>query len=56
MGRGRAKLGMFEGDMTNGELEIGQAASQLNHILPAGEIVRQIMNEFNEAKNALMVK
>ena len=56
LGRGRAKLGMYEGDMTNGELEIGQAASQLKHILPAGEIVRQIMTEFNEAKNALMVK
>ena len=56
LGRGRAKLGMFEGDMSNGELEIGQAASQLKHILPAGEIVRQIMTEFNEAKNAVLVK
>ena len=53
LGRGRAKLGMFEGDMSNGELEIGQAASQLKQILPAKEIVNQIMTEFNEAKNAL---
>ena len=53
LGRGRAKLGMFEGDMSNGELEIGQAASQLKQILPAREIVNQIMTEFNEAKNAL---
>ena len=55
LGRGRAKLGMFEGDMSNGELEIGQAASQLKQILPAREIVNQIMTEFNEAKNALTV-
>ena len=53
LGRGRAKLGMFEGDMSSGELEIGQAASQLKHILPAREIVHQIITEFNEAKNAL---
>ena len=55
LGRGRAKLGMFEGDMSNGELEIGQAASQLKQILQAREIVNQIMTEFNEAKNALTV-
>ena len=55
LGKGRAKLGMFEGDMSNGELEIGQAASQLKQILPAREIVNQIMTEFNEAKNALTV-
>ena len=55
LGRGRAKLGMFEGDMSNGELEIGQAASQLKQILPAKEIVNQIMTEFNEAKNTLTV-
>jgi len=55
LGRGRAKLGMFEGDMSNGELEIGQAASQLKQISPAREIVNQIMIEFNEAKNALTV-
>ena len=55
LGRGRAKLGMFEGDMSNGELEIGQAASQLKQILPARVIVNQIMTEFNEAKNALTV-
>ena len=55
LGRGRAKMGMFEGDMSNGELEIGQAASQLKQILPAREIVNQIMTEFNEVKNTLTV-
>ena len=43
--------GMFEGDMIDGELEIGQAASQVNTILPAKEIVNQILEEFKWAKN-----
>ena len=51
LGRGRAKKGMFEGDMIDGELEIGQAASQVNTILPAKEIVNQILEEFKWAKN-----
>ena len=51
LGRGRAKKGMFEGDMIQGELEIGQAASQVNTILPAKEIVNQILEEFKLAKN-----
>ncbi len=51
LGRGRAKKGMFEGDMIYGELEIGQAASQVNNILPAKEIVNQILEEFKRAKN-----
>ena len=42
---------MFEGDMIHGELEIGQAASQVNTILPANEIVNQILDEFKLAKN-----
>ncbi len=51
LGRGRAKKGMFEGDMINGELEIGQAASQLNAILPAEKIINLILDEFHSAKN-----
>ena len=51
LGRGRAKKGMFEGDMIHGELEIGQAASLVNTILPAKEIVNQILEEFKLAKN-----
>jgi enoyl-[acyl-carrier protein] reductase II len=46
LGRARAKKGMFEGDLDEGELEIGEAASLLREILPAGEIVRNIWNEF----------
>jgi enoyl-[acyl-carrier protein] reductase II len=47
LGRGRAKKGMFEGDMSEGELEIGQISATINHILPANDIVQEIMNEFH---------
>ena len=46
LGRGRAKKGMFEGDLSSGELEIGQAASQLIEILPVSKIIEQIINEY----------
>ena len=52
LGRGRAKKGMFEGNLIDGELEIGQIAGILDSIIPASEIVMQIMNEFNAAKAA----
>ena len=50
LGRARAKKGMFEGDMLEGELEIGQIASFIKEIKPAGEIVKEIWEEFNVAK------
>jgi enoyl-[acyl-carrier protein] reductase II len=50
LGRGRAKKGMFEGDMEHGELEIGQVAAMIRDILPAGEIVQEIWNEFQETQ------
>ena len=46
LGRARAKKGMFEGDMQEGELEIGQAGALLDSILPAGEIVKKVWEEF----------
>lgn len=49
LGRGRAKKGMFEGDLKEGELEIGQAASQLTEVLPAAEIIGNILHEFKLA-------
>ena len=49
LGRGRAKRGMFEGDLEEGELEIGQVCAMLKDILPAGVIVEQIWKEFTEA-------
>lgn len=54
LGRARAKKGMFEGDMTEGELEIGQVSALIDDIIPAAEIVANIMTEFNELlKNPL---
>lgn len=50
LGRARAKRGMFEGDLVEGELEIGQVAGLIHDIKPAAQIVRDIMVEFNEAK------
>jgi enoyl-[acyl-carrier protein] reductase II len=49
LGRGRAKKGMFEGDLANGELEIGQVSALLDTILPAAEIITEILREFKEA-------
>lgn len=49
LGRGRAKKGMFDGDMTEGELEIGQVSSLIKDIKPAASIVADIWAEFREA-------
>lgn len=51
LGRARAKKGMYEGDMQEGELEIGQIASFVNAIKPAGEVVKEIWSEFQKAKS-----
>ena len=48
LGRGRAKKGMFEGDLTEGELEIGQIASMLHDLEPAGDLVRRLVTECRE--------
>jgi len=54
LGRARAKKGMFEGDLKEGELEIGQVSALLDDILPASKITENIWNEFKEAlKNPL---
>jgi enoyl-[acyl-carrier protein] reductase II len=53
LGKGRAKKGMFEGDMKEGELEIGQACSQFNSILTAKKILNDIVSEYNEALELL---
>lgn len=50
LGRGRAKKGMFEGDLVEGELEIGQISGLINEVLPAAEIVAEIITEFRDAK------
>jgi len=54
LGRARAKKGMFEGDLTEGELEIGQVSALINDIKPAAQIVQEIWTEFQQAlKNPL---
>ena len=50
LGRARAKKGMFEGDLEEGELEIGQIAGLIHDIKPAGDILREIIADFEKAK------
>uniref|UniRef100_UPI0025F03FC8 NAD(P)H-dependent flavin oxidoreductase n=1 Tax=uncultured Alistipes sp. TaxID=538949 RepID=UPI0025F03FC8 len=49
LGRGRSKKGIFEGDLKDGELEIGQVTSLIRDLPPAGEIIRSIVAEYNAA-------
>ena len=49
LGRGRAKKGMFEGDIVEGELEIGQISGLINEIIPAKQVVEEIVTEFMNA-------
>ncbi|MFN5218307.1 MAG: NAD(P)H-dependent flavin oxidoreductase [Sphingomonadales bacterium] len=53
LGRGRAKKGMFEGDMDEGELEIGQVSAFIHQIKPAGDIVREMMEEYRQTRGNL---
>jgi len=50
LGRARAKKGMFEGDMEDGELEIGQVSGLIHEIKPAADIIEEIISEFELAK------
>lgn len=53
LGRGRAKKGMFEGDLVEGELEIGQVSAFIDEILPVKIIMENIITEYHKAKNEL---
>ena len=53
LGRARAKQGMFEGDLENGELEIGQIAGLIHDIKPVAQIVTEIIAEFEDAKKQI---
>lgn len=55
LGRGRAKKGMFEGDMIDGELEIGQVSARLDQIISAKQIIDQTMLEFKLAMQKLLL-
>jgi enoyl-[acyl-carrier protein] reductase II len=50
LGRARAKKGMFEGDLEEGELEIGQISGLIHNIKPAAEIIQDMLKEFEAAK------
>jgi len=49
LGRGRAKKGMFEGDLSEGELEIGQISASIRSILPASQIMQNLIEEYNRS-------
>ena len=53
LGRGRSKKGIFEGDLVEGELEIGQIASLIKDLPLAGDVVKSIITEFNASAKAL---
>jgi enoyl-[acyl-carrier protein] reductase II len=52
-GKGKSRLGIFEGDLENGELEIGQNAALIKDIKPADEIIQEIISEYNSALKML---
>ena len=51
LGKGRSRVGMFEGNLDEGELEIGQVSALVKDVLPAGEIVKNIWTEFQHARD-----
>ena len=53
LGRARAKRGMFEGDLVDGELEVGQIAGLISEVKPAAEIVSDLAREYNHAMGHL---
>ena len=53
LGKGRAKKGMFEGDLVNGELEIGQVSAQIDEIKTVEEIIKEMVEEFNQRSAVL---
>jgi len=53
LGRGRAKKGMFEGDLKNGELEVGQVSAMINKIMPVSEIIEEIIEEFETERKRI---
>lgn len=53
LGRGRAKKGMFEGDLEEGELEIGQVSGYIHDVRPVASIIREMMTEYRQAKERL---
>ncbi len=53
LGRGRAKKGMFEGNLEEGELEIGQVSAMINTIMPVEKIIKEVIDEFESERNRI---
>jgi len=53
LGKGRARLGMFDGNTEEGELEIGQVAAMIDRVQPAGEIVKEMIEEYDIARKEI---
>ncbi|MCZ4409283.1 nitronate monooxygenase [Cryomorphaceae bacterium 1068] len=53
LGRGRAKRGMFEGDLVNGELEIGQVSAGIHEVKPVAKILEEIISEYEETRELM---
>lgn len=53
LGRGRAKKGMFEGDLNEGELEIGQVSALIHDIKPAAKVIIELISDYHSAKDEL---
>ena len=53
LGKGRAKKGMFEGNLKEGELEIGQVSAMINAIMPVKEIIKEVISEFESERNKI---
>jgi enoyl-[acyl-carrier protein] reductase II len=53
IGEKRTKLGMFDGDLKDGEIQIGQAVGALKEIKPAGDVVREIVAQYGQAVKRL---
>ncbi len=53
LGKGRSKKGMFEGDLEDGELEIGQVSAHINHVLSVGQIMENLISEYHTAKEEI---
>lgn len=53
LGRGRAKKGMFEGDMDEGELEIGQVSATIHQVMPVGQIMQKLIDEYHNSISGL---
>ncbi|MCE5204800.1 MAG: nitronate monooxygenase [Porphyromonadaceae bacterium] len=56
LGRGRSRKGIFEGDLTQGELEIGQIASHIKQVIPAAQVIKEMIEDYHQTIASLSAK